>query len=396
MSKSQGLQHRLECMHEWEIVGDGARAGGGSGERSGYALLFSFVLYSLDFGDSGVAEGRILWSARQERSKEQGARIWTACGGAQTRRSLGRRRFLKELFRLPCGGSASVTISRFFIRRSVSSTFIGIPRSSIKLGGESAVDLYTLGADEWYTLASDGGVTGSLGRFWTFEFWAAGGNAMHWFSRLHLSTAFCSSEVELTDVMGVHIRGDSIAEKFSEFLGSCHTHTEVLFRRWCRVMEKDPTDRSVLLMRSKYIDAPKYTGDSEICGPQNGQKWSKTAETSQNAPKCTKVAILRATYLAIPLRDGREHPELQSDNLGLCPKKLLLKWKQLIFRFIPYSAPNDGASIYFDLISSTERRGFRTNPAAKQDLGVSATTAEKFRKLLSDGIAADVNTHHIR
>ncbi|KAJ7321889.1 hypothetical protein DFH08DRAFT_818264 [Mycena albidolilacea] len=25
--------------------------------------------------------------------------------------------------------------------------------------------------------------------------------------------------------------------------------------------------------------------------------------------------------------DGREHPELQSENLGLCPKKLLLEWK---------------------------------------------------------------------
>jgi hypothetical protein len=47
-------------MHEAEIVGDGAGAGGGPGECSGYAPLFNFVLYSLDFGDSGVAEGRIL------------------------------------------------------------------------------------------------------------------------------------------------------------------------------------------------------------------------------------------------------------------------------------------------------------------------------------------------
>jgi hypothetical protein len=29
----------------------------------------------------------------------------------------------------------------------------------------------------------------------------------------------------------------------------------------CRIMEKDPTDRSELLMRSKYIDVPSLGGE---------------------------------------------------------------------------------------------------------------------------------------
>jgi hypothetical protein len=29
----------------------------------------------------------------------------------------------------------------------------------------------------------------------------------------------------------------------------------------CRIMEKDPTDPSVLLMRSKYIDVPSFEGE---------------------------------------------------------------------------------------------------------------------------------------
>jgi hypothetical protein len=118
----------------------------------------------------------------------------------------------------------------------------------------------------------------------------------------------------------------------------------------------------------------KYTGVGEICGPQNdhfctflgvfgGNKQPKNSQIHQKQPKMYKSGHFAGHISPQPLYifakfkmwDAREHPELQYDRFGLCSKKSWLKLKIQIFRFFPYLAQNDGASVYFDLIVITGR-----------------------------------------
>jgi hypothetical protein len=79
-------------------------------------------------------------------------------------------------------------------------------------------------------------------------------------------------------------------------------------------------------------------------------------QVHQDGPKMDKSGYFVGHISHYPLYifahfkmwDGREHHGLQSDGLGLFSKRS-------VFRFVLYSASGNGVSLYFDLITCTER-----------------------------------------
>ena len=100
----------------------------------------------------------------------------------------------------------------------------------------------------------------------------------------------------------------------------------------------------------------KYTGDKEICRPQNGQKtikigqigskWTKVPETSHFAGHISPYPLYIFAWTKV--WDGRGHLGLQSDGLGL-PKKVT--WQEFEKSDFQYFGPNDAATWYFDPIT---------------------------------------------